>query len=242
MIIPTDNETALFSANLRERLKMADFVSQKNIFIRSEGDQWFSRNRHSYSSSHKDIVIETLRSIDIVPTNVLEIGCSNGKRLGMIRDLFNSNASGIDPSEKAVLEGKIKYPDIDFLVGTADSLPYPDNSFDMIIFGFCLYLCDRSDLFKIAYEADRCLRDQGTLVIVDFSPPFPFKNSYAHHEGVYSFKMDYPKMFSWNPCYAEVAKIVTGHSGFKLRDVPNEKIAVTFLRKNSMYAYLDEPF
>ena len=29
----------------------------------------------------------------------------------------------------------------------------------------------------------------------------PYKNEYKHKEGVFSYKMDYSKMFSWNPSY-----------------------------------------
>ena len=127
-------------------------------------------------------------------------------------------------------------------VGTADELPFDLGSFDMVIFGFCLYLCDRQDLFKIAYEADRCLRNEGSLIIMDFYPPFAYRNRYSHYEGIFSYKMDYSQMFAWNPAYAEVSKIVFTHSGFTLRDVPDEKVAVVVLRKNHRQAYPIEPF
>lgn len=188
------------------------------------------------------MIVETLRSIELAPTKVLEIGCSNGHRLGLIRKAFNSECCGVDPSSKAIEDGKTKFPEISLQVGTADLLPFENHTFDTVIFGFCLYLCDRNDLFKIAYEADRCLQNEGTLIIKDFYTPFPFRNKYSHHNGVYSYKMDYSKMFTWNPAYAEVAKVVSSHSGFQLRDIPNEKVAVIVLRKNEQYAYLEEPF
>jgi SAM-dependent methyltransferase len=221
---------------------MVDFISQKNLFVNTEGDQWYARNKQSYSSSDQDLVIDTLRSIELIPKKVLEIGCSNGNRLASIKSAFNAETCGIDPSAKAVREGNIQFPDVGIQVGTADSLPFQNGAFDTIIFGFCLYLCDRHDLFKIAYEADRCLQDLGTLVIKDFLPPFPFKNKYSHHSGAYSYKMDYSKMFSWNPCYTEVARVVTSHTGYQLRDYPNERVGVTVIRKNFSSAYPDEPF
>jgi len=42
-------------------------------------------------------------------------------------------------------------------------------------------------------------------------------------------------MFTWNPAYTEVAKIVFSHSGFALRDVPDEQLAVVVLRKNEQH-------
>ena len=219
-------------------------TEQKKIFSTSEGDQWFNRNLNSNNANkdNDDKIIQTLQSIELLPNKVLEIGCSSGKRLNLIKNAFSADCWGIDPSPKAIEAGKKEYSEISLNVGTADCLPYDDNSFDIIIFGFCLYLCDRNDLFKIAYEADRCLKNEGTLVIKDFYPTFPYKNKYSHLEGIYSYKMDYSKMFLWNPSYAEVANVVYSHSGFEHRDVPNEKVAIVVLRKNEQYAYPEEPY
>jgi ubiquinone/menaquinone biosynthesis C-methylase UbiE len=208
---------------------------QKETFSTSEGDKWFDRNIEL--SIENDKIVQLFKSIELFPKKVLEIGCSNGSRLNLIKDTFGCECWGIDPSSEAIKNGGEKYPDILLSTGTADSLKFEDNSLDTIIFGFCLYLCDRNDLFKIAYEADRCLKDGGTLVIKDFFPTFPYKNKYSHLDGVYSYKMDYSQMFKWNPSYAEVANIVHTHSGFGLVNVPDEKISITVLRKNEQFAY-----
>ncbi|MBT5996066.1 MAG: class I SAM-dependent methyltransferase [Candidatus Marinimicrobia bacterium] len=223
---------------------MANRTEQKEVFLKSEADQWFDRNKESYKirKAEGNISLQFLKSIKLSPNKILEIGCSNGNRLVLLKDTFNSDCWGIDPSSKAISEGKKMYPEISLHVGTADSLPFESDSFDTIIFGFCLYLCDRNDLFKIAYEVDRCLKNEGTLIIEDFSPPFPYKNKYSHLDGIYSYKMDYSKMFNWNPNYSEIANIAYSHSGFQERDIPNEKVSTIVLRKNSKYAYPDEPF
>jgi len=219
-------------------------TTQKEIFKAGEGDQWFERNKKSLNSppGEDDDIVNLIRSMELFPKRVLEIGCGGGHRLEIIRNVFQADCYGIDPSSKAIDDGKSKYPNISLEVGTADNLPFDPDSFDMIIFGFCLYLCDREDLFKIAYEADRCLKNKGTLIIKDFYPPFAYKNKYSHHDSIYSYKMDYSRMFNWNPTYAEVSKIVFSHSGSALRDVPDEKLAIVFLRKNEQYAYPEEPF
>ena len=180
-------------------------------------------------------------SSNYFPKRLLKLDVG-GHRLEIIRNAFHSDSYGIDPSTKAIEDGKSIYPNNSFQVGTADNLPFDDDSFDMVIFGFCLYLCDRKDLFKIAYEADRCLKNKGTLVIKDFCPPFPYKNNYSHSVGIFGYKMDYSLMFKWNPAYAEVSKIVFSHSGFALRDVPDETVAIVVLRTNKHYAYPEEPF
>ena len=141
--------------------------SQKDIFKASEADEWFNRNKESYKKNKKenDIIVRTLNAIEIKPNKVLEIGSANGERLNKIHKYFGSECFGIDPSLKAVQQGKDEFKNISLEVGSADSLPFDDNKFDVIIFGFCLYLCDREDLFKIAYEADRCLSNKGLSLI-----------------------------------------------------------------------------
>ena len=36
------------------------------------------------------------------------------------------------------------------MVGTAKALPLVERSVGLLIYGFCLYLCDRDDLFRMA--------------------------------------------------------------------------------------------
>ncbi len=208
------------------------------MFSVSEGDRWFERNLSSNFESDK--VMQILKIAKILPKKTLEIGCSNGKRLDLIRSTFNSKCWGVDPSIKAIESGKKNYPELMLSVGTADSLKFKDNSFDVIIFGFCLYLCDRDDLFKISFEVDRCLKDGGVIVINDFYSTLPYKNKYSHLEGIYSYKMDYSKMFKWNPYYVEEANMVYGHSGFELKNNPDERVSVVILKKNRHYAYPEE--
>ncbi len=220
-------------------------ASQKKVFLNSEGDRWYSRNKQSMNldpSNSFDPVIQAIHELKITSERILEIGCSGGTRLNRLNKVFGSACFGIDPSGIAIENGKNEFLKISLAVGTADSLPFENNKFDLIIFGFCLYLCDRNDLFKIVSEADRCLVDKGFVVIKDFYPPFPYKNKYSHEEGIYSYKMDYSKMFSWNPEYSEIYNKVFTHSGINDINNPDERIAVTVLSKNVESAYPLEPF
>ena len=140
--------------------------------------------------------------------------------------------TGIEPSKKAVNEAKQK--GLNVVEGTADNLPFQDNSFDIVIFGFCLYLCDREDLFRIAYEADRVLKNPGWLIIHDFFSIYPTKNPYHHVPGMFSYKMDYKTMFTWHPAYICFKHTVFHHEypdKFCYSDDQNQWVAVSILRK-----------
>lgn len=219
---------------------------QKEIFQISEGNRWFQRNKESHhlcdSDWMDDDIVHFMRHHDISPKKVLEIGCSNGKRLHILQKIFASEGVGIDPSFEAIEDGKQRFPNISLSLGTADTLAFKNNSFDTIILGFFLLMCDRDDLFKIAMEVDRCLKDGGMLIIQDFYASFSYKNSYAHLEGMYSYKMDYASMFTWNPAYTEIAKELSSHSVLNFKEHPDERIVITALYKNTEKAYLVNPF
>jgi ubiquinone/menaquinone biosynthesis C-methylase UbiE len=216
--------------------------SQREIFIRSEGDHYYLRNKlkldDALRSWKKDPVMRAVRDIGFRPKSILEIGCGNGWRLHALRNRYKADCCGIDPSEKAIKAGRGVFPDLSLVQATADGIPYENNRFDLVILGFCLYLCDRKDLFKIAYEVDRVLADEGRLVILDFSPPFPYRNAYSHSPGIFSFKMDYAALFAWNPAYVAIYQHLFASPPEKMR-MPDERMSVVVLAKYVEGAYPD---
>jgi ubiquinone/menaquinone biosynthesis C-methylase UbiE len=217
-------------------------ANQKEVFLDTEGDQWFERNKDHHTSHDLSNICLLLKSIHYQPQTVLEIGCADGKNLNDIQQQFEADCFGIEPSMEAINQGKKIFPQITFQQGTADSLPFENAMFDTIIFGFCLYLCDREDLFAIAHQADRCLQDKGIIIIKDFCPPIAYRNKYSHKEGLYSYKMDYSQLFTWHPAYQLINKVVYTHNGFRGTEQHDEKVATLIMQKNLTSAFPDNPY
>ncbi|MBN1502791.1 class I SAM-dependent methyltransferase [Candidatus Woesearchaeota archaeon] len=85
----------------------------------------------SYNELHKEEQLNKLRiiknHIDIKKSDrLLDVGCGTGISFG----LFNCNCYGIDPSKELVKQynGEAK-----ITIAEAESIPYPDNFFDIII-------------------------------------------------------------------------------------------------------------
>jgi ubiquinone/menaquinone biosynthesis C-methylase UbiE len=216
-------------------------MSQKKIFSTVEGDKFFERNINNLICTHDDPIIQGIAHLELYPKKILEIGCSNGCRLNLLNKIYKSDCWGIDPSADAIQHGKNDFKEVNLEKGTADALPYENQMFDMVIFGFCLYLCDRSDLFKIAYEADRVLIDLGNIIIYDFHPSFPYRNHYSHREGLYSYKMNYSSLFLWNPAYVLKYKKMFFSSPLK-KGTPDDVLSVMILEKNIECAFPDNPY
>ena len=212
-------------------------MKQKEIFLGGEADAWFERN-HRATQTHffdlSDPVIEAVSNISKqskypLGVKILEIGCGEANRLTWFSEHLGANVYGLDPSSKAVELARKKGVHAEH--GSADHLPYESSSFDVVIFGFCLYLCDREDLFKIAQEADRVLKKKSWLVINDFFSQTPISRDYHHKKGVYSFKMDYRKLFDWHPAYTCVSHQLYRHGQQGFTDDPQEWVSTSVLRK-----------
>jgi ubiquinone/menaquinone biosynthesis C-methylase UbiE len=212
---------------------------QRNIFLEGEGDAWFERNHTAIQArlpDDGDPVIAAIKSCLSSPRSqgggtLLEVGCGEAKRLGYIERQFGLEGYGIEPSEKAIEVAKKN--GLKVIQGTADSLPFESGKFDFVVFGFCLYLCDREDLFRIAYEADRVLKNQGWLVIHDFFSKNYRQRDYHHFPGVKSFKMDYRTLFEWHPGYTCFSQTLTPHGDTTFTDDPDDWVATSVLRKKT---------
>lgn len=211
-----------------------DRHEQRAGFLSGAADEWYERNRDAPSDGplgrFDQIVAAHLRP----GGSLLEVGCADGSRLRRLDALGPSQSSlvGVEPSASAVAAGRTVDPRLDLRIGTADDLPFADQSFDTIVLGFCLYLCDPALLPRIVSETDRTLRDGGTLAIVDFDPPSPRRREYRHQPGLWSHKMDYAAPFLAFPAYslAEVSSV--SHAAPEWSPDESERIALKVLKKS----------
>jgi len=219
-----------------------DAPSQKERFVAGEGDAWFRRNRKTLAGPHQDTcpVLELVSRINPCPSRVLEIGCANGWRLNRIMAFGARECAGVDPSKTAIDEGRRLFPALQLQIGTADRVPRHSRGFDLIIFGFCLYLCDPADHFQIVAEADQALADGGHLIVYDFDATVPYRNAYSHADGLYSYKMDYARLFLAHPHYSLRHRHTFAHVG-EQDDLPDNRLVVSLLLKNTRLAWPPDP-
>lgn len=216
--------------------------SQNSIFKEGEADSWYSRNKEilndrGSAGSQLPLDIENLsRNLDPFKNDInriLEIGCSSGKKLETLCRRLDASGHGIEPSALAVEEGNSRMKDsqIQLVCGTADELPFESGFFDLVYFGFCLYLVDRKTLLKSLSEADRVLRAGGFLAITDFDPGRIYKRPYIHQEGLFSYKQDYSRFFTDSGLYYLVSKNSFSHRRDFFDDENDERISLSLLFK-----------
>lgn len=217
-------------------------LNQTQIFQDGEADQWFARNKAhlneiEYPNSPCPHEIQSLVNV-LSPfkseiNSVLEIGCSSGQKLEYLCHGLDATGRGIDPSAEAVKVGasRLSYSDILLSCGTADALPYESNTFDLVYFGFCMYLFDRSKLLAAVAEADRVLKPGGFLAITDFDPGEKGKRPYSHKSHVFSYKQDYSRCFTDVGLYYLLAKSSFSHARNHFDPIAGERISLSVLYK-----------
>jgi len=216
--------------------------SQNSIFKDGEADSWYSRNKEildEIGSTQKKLPLDLENlSKNLDPfkseiSHILKIGCSNGKKLETLCQSLDASGHGIEPSALAVEEGnsRMKGSPIQLVCGTADELPFESNSFDLVYFGFCLYLVGRQTLLKSLSEADRVLKAGGFLAITDFDPGRMYKRPYSHQEGLFSYEQDYSKNFTESGLYYLVSKSSFSHTKNFFDREGDERISLSLLYK-----------
>lgn len=192
-------------------------MKQAQFFMDREGDRWFDRNAARLGA--RDPVSSVIKDLHIKPKNVLEIGSSNGWRLAKLREEYGCTIMGLDPSHAAAEDAKDK--GISVWIATAAAMPLRSHQYDVVIYGFCLYLTDPDDWFRIVVEGDRVLADDGYIIIHDFNTGNQaFKRPYEHAEGLFSYHVQWSKFWLAHPWY---------HRIYGRQEGPDE--GVTVLRK-----------
>jgi len=202
-------------------------MSQDDIFMSDEGNQWFKRNRDAIVDQNQFDwpikIIETLKEKEKIG-RILELGCANGWRLARIKDMFQENVElyGSDASKEAITDGMSRYPDLRLKQGLLSQIPF-DLMFDLVIVNFVFCWVDRKSLVKSIAEIDRVICDQGLLIVGDFLPDFPQKRPYHHLPGqnVFTYKQDYANIFKAIGTYSEIFRVTSNH------DRPNQYLGGT---------------
>lgn len=217
---------------------MAQQRTQDLIFKKTEGDNYYKRNREKllFFDLKKDWPLQLLKKLNFKPEKVLEVGASNGWRAAAIERIYGSKCVAIDPSKKAISEGKKIYPKISFHRGLMSNLPIKKNeTFDMVIVSLVFHWIDRTTLMQSIAEIDRVLKNGGYLIISDFFPDKPITVPYHHlpNKKIFTYKLDYANIFLSTNLYRIIDRVIFDHNDWlqKSKILSKERAHCTVLRK-----------
>lgn len=108
---------------------------------------------------------------DLSAKKILDVGCGTGE---VLRDFIKygarpENCAGIDLLPDRIKRAKTYSPNIDFKCGNAETLPYDDGGFDIILcFTVFSSILDGKMRQRIASEIFRVLTPDGFIIWYDF--------------------------------------------------------------------------
>jgi ubiquinone/menaquinone biosynthesis C-methylase UbiE len=112
---------------------------------------------------------ETLKRLPLTPRDrVLDVGCGTGELLARIAARYpDAKLSGLDPVPEMLAVAREKVSEkVELRVGWADRLPWPDNTFDMIV--SCNMFHYIVHPVAAVREMERVVRPGGKVVITDW--------------------------------------------------------------------------
>jgi ubiquinone/menaquinone biosynthesis C-methylase UbiE len=98
------------------------------------------------------------------PLRLLDLGCGTGQS----RQLYARHTKeyvGVDLCERAIAAARVRFPESKWLVADARTLPFPDESFDVVAFSSVLHHIP--DFSAALREAGRVLRPGGKVFAFD---------------------------------------------------------------------------
>lgn len=113
---------------------------------------------------------------------VLDVGCGTGTLTIMLKQSVpQAVIMGLDGDEDVLAIARSKAnqagTNIEWKKGFAFDLPYPDNSFDVVVSSLVIHHLVSTDKVRAFREVRRVLRPGGEFHMVDFGPP---QNPYEH--------------------------------------------------------------
>ncbi|MBW2062291.1 MAG: methyltransferase domain-containing protein [Deltaproteobacteria bacterium] len=96
---------------------------------------------------------------------ILDLGCGTGRFTALLAETFSARVYGIEPSEKMLSQAREKAPSpsITFLRGSAEDIPLPDHTADMLFLSMVFHHIQNKEKAIIGFR--RALRGKGYVLI-----------------------------------------------------------------------------
>ena len=162
--------------------------TDRNTLDLEEMNRLWSAN---YGLSRRDVNRLFLRDIP-KDASFLEVGCNVGNQLLQLQELGYTNLSAVEVQPYAVEIAQSRLEDVSIRQGSALSLPYESDSFDVVFTSGVLIHIAPQDLPRAMEEIHRCTKTY--IWGAEYYAPDVERVNYRGHDGLL-WKMDYAKRY-----------------------------------------------
>jgi ubiquinone/menaquinone biosynthesis C-methylase UbiE len=110
---------------------------------------------------------------DVRGKQMLDVGCGAGA-LSRSLALLGARMVGLDPSREALTAARRSTPQVGFVQGRAESLPFKDSTFDAVVFLNSLHHVPTDLMAASLREAARTTRPDGLTIVIEPLPEGTF--------------------------------------------------------------------
>jgi ubiquinone/menaquinone biosynthesis C-methylase UbiE len=112
-----------------------------------------------------------LRDLKIAPEmTVLDMCCGGGQATEILVQ-YSQHVTGLDASPFAIARARQNVPQAEYVVAFAETMPFPDNQFDLVLTSTALHEMQPEQLRQILQEVQRVLKPGGCFCAIDFHTP-----------------------------------------------------------------------
>lgn len=117
---------------------------------------------------YEKFIQEIERNVSLEGKSILEVGCGSGNYSRQIKKKCHS-LIGIDPDKKVIQQAQEKDSSQkeSYLVGSATSLDFMDNSFDIVVFTLSFHHVPMLEMKAALQESVRVVRSGGYIIFLE---------------------------------------------------------------------------
>ena len=171
-----DHPETSASLGAKEEEQAVDFDSYANQYedLVDESVSFTGRNSAFYAGRKVDI-LEEIVSAGIGPLeelSVLDVGCGTGTTDQLLVSRVGS-LHGVDISEEMLAQARASVPDAEYRWYDGEKLPFPDETFEVVVAICVLHHVPLSSRYKFVSEMVRVARSGGIVAIFEHNPVNP---------------------------------------------------------------------
>lgn len=139
-------------------------VDDERMDWRNGAGTWIDEYVASKDHPHRQLILNALQGFGEF-AGVLELGCNAGPNLLRISELYpETQLAGIDINKDAIARAQELLPKAVLKVGTVTELPFPDQSFDIVIADAVLMYTNEKEVQRVLDEVNRVAR-KGVILV-----------------------------------------------------------------------------
>jgi ubiquinone/menaquinone biosynthesis C-methylase UbiE len=143
----------------------------------------------------------------IVVERSLEIGCGFG-RLSPIFSEFSRHHIGVDINQDALATARLSYPDLHFQGASVTSLPFVEESFDLVTTWTVLQHIPPARMHEAVEELKRVLSRNGRLLICEETRKLDQSDQHTWHRPLASYVEAFaPLTLQWESYIEEIDRL-----------------------------------